>query len=233
MSNLQSETSRTNGAKSKGPTSPEGKARSSGNATKHGLRAKSIILPNEDPEAFQELLEAHLDQLQPETPLEYELVHTMTIARWRFRRLTNFETHLYEVTLDGNEDYFKDYRPNLSLDAKIAHGFMQQANDGHSIAMMLRYEATVNRTFDRAFKQLQTMQADRKKRTNEPKPAPPRPFRYPPHHPKSSPHLPPNCKFPVQSGAGPQACSGPPGPLARKSPNEPSPIPSIHRDIVS
>ena len=53
---LRAEASRRNGAKSCGPKTPEGKARSAQNALKHGFRAqKHMVLPGEDAAEFAAL----------------------------------------------------------------------------------------------------------------------------------------------------------------------------------
>ena len=58
MSQLKSETARTNEAKSNDPVTEEGKATSSRNSLRHGLRAKAVVLPDESQEEFDELREA-------------------------------------------------------------------------------------------------------------------------------------------------------------------------------
>jgi hypothetical protein len=44
--------SRANGAKSKGPVTPQGKRNSSRNSTRHGIFAATIVLETENTEAF-------------------------------------------------------------------------------------------------------------------------------------------------------------------------------------
>jgi hypothetical protein len=97
-SELKSETARINGAKSHGPVTPEGKARSSANSRRHGLTA-SILLDVESDEHFQLLVADFMDQFQPQTGVETDLVEMMAIARWRLRRLLAIETHLFELEM--------------------------------------------------------------------------------------------------------------------------------------
>src|SRR5215467_1114093 len=55
---------RANGALSHGPTTPEGKARSSQNALQHGLFSTTVVLATEDPEEFRALLDDYCDYYQ-------------------------------------------------------------------------------------------------------------------------------------------------------------------------
>src|SRR5712691_4858312 len=96
VSNLKSETARANGAKSRGPTTAEGKEKSSRNANKHGLTAGNgnILLDCEDPGQFDEVLNRLLAIHEPATPAEQDLVEEMVACRWRTRRLWTIGTVL-------------------------------------------------------------------------------------------------------------------------------------------
>ncbi len=48
--------SRANGARSRGPKTPEGKARSARNSTHHGLLARVLLLEGESRDRFDELV---------------------------------------------------------------------------------------------------------------------------------------------------------------------------------
>ena len=77
-SELKSETSRINGAKSHGPKTPEGKETSSQNSLKHGFTSrKTLILKTESPDEYQEFLAQHIAIHQPTTLPESELVDQM------------------------------------------------------------------------------------------------------------------------------------------------------------
>jgi hypothetical protein len=56
------------------------------NAFSHGFTAKTLILQNENPDRFSEMLNAYYDYLQPTNPIEIDLIADMVAARWRLRR---------------------------------------------------------------------------------------------------------------------------------------------------
>src|SRR3954469_7215125 len=61
-------TSRANGARSKGPTTDAGKSIASRNSLTHGMTAKKIILPNEDPEIVADRSREWADHFRPQSP---------------------------------------------------------------------------------------------------------------------------------------------------------------------
>ena len=84
LSNARAEASRRNGARSRGPKSPEGKARSAQNALKHGMRAqKYVVLPDEDAGEFAELQAALLDEPAPGRRAPDRLARRVPVAVWR------------------------------------------------------------------------------------------------------------------------------------------------------
>src|SRR3977135_3311097 len=101
VSTLKSDTARANGAKSRGPTTAEGKENSSRNAIKHGLTAGNgnILLDCEDPGHFDAVLNNPLAIHEPATPAENDLVEEMVAARWRTRRMWTIETGLLNAEI--------------------------------------------------------------------------------------------------------------------------------------
>src|ERR1700678_27132 len=90
------ESSRANGAKSRGPITPEGKLRSSRNATTHGLLADCVVLNAEDKEGFDDIVQTHRDRFQPADGVEDCIVEEMCISRWRLYRAWVMETRTLE-----------------------------------------------------------------------------------------------------------------------------------------
>jgi hypothetical protein len=171
--NRKSETARANGALSTGPVTPAGKARSSQNALKHGLHSKQILLPTESAEEFHTLRDSYFDQFQPATPVEAELVESLAATRWRIRRLATIEANMFRNNILEKEKYIPEELDDAGEEARLAWSFKNIANNGSALQVLLRYEATLSRTYDRAFKQLQLLQTQRPagqdgKQQNEP-----------------------------------------------------------------
>jgi hypothetical protein len=82
----RAEINRRNAQKSTGPRTAEGKDVSRFNATKHGLTAKSELLPAEDPREFMERRQRLLDDLQPRNELEAVQIGQIAAHVWRSDR---------------------------------------------------------------------------------------------------------------------------------------------------
>jgi len=165
----KAEAARANGAKSRGPATPEGRAKSSRNSLRHGFSAKSVLLPAESHEQFQLLLDAHIQQFHPANPVEMDLVEAMAVARWRLRRIWAIETSLFAHELQRRAEDMDEEFTDMTPDDRLAWVFQRVADNNQSLSLLARYEGNLNRAFDRAFKQLNLLKS---RRQNEPKPTP-------------------------------------------------------------
>jgi hypothetical protein len=95
--------SRINGARSHGPVTPEGKAISSRNALKHGLRAVDAVLPIvEDPKEFEQFTADMLQSLQPHGPQQHAIAERIVSLQWKLRRVPRIEGEAMRDLLVSN-----------------------------------------------------------------------------------------------------------------------------------
>ncbi len=80
-----------NAQRSTGPRSPEGKCRSKFNAVKHGMTARTLVLPGEDAGALQARLEDWTADLQPQNGVEQFLVEQAVHSSWKLERADRAE----------------------------------------------------------------------------------------------------------------------------------------------
>jgi hypothetical protein len=78
---------RANAQKSTGPKTTEGKANSSLNAVKTALTGQTVLLPSDDVKAYEEHVECYRRELDPQTPLQEEIVQTLADLQWRLQRI--------------------------------------------------------------------------------------------------------------------------------------------------
>jgi hypothetical protein len=85
---------RENGRKSQGPVTQEGRDISRRSALKHGLTAKVLTLPGEDPDQIQVQADRFFEALQPESHDEEVLVDQIALASLQLERLAKAQTEI-------------------------------------------------------------------------------------------------------------------------------------------
>jgi hypothetical protein len=139
--------SQQNGAKSRGPITDVGKARSSRNALRHGLLSRTVVLDDEDSKQFKALLDQHVAKFQPNGDIEHQTVEEMAICQWKLRRLNIIETTLMD-------DHSAEWCEDDSAQQSIANSFVASQR---AIAHLERYSARLTRQYHRAFRHLQEL----------------------------------------------------------------------------
>jgi hypothetical protein len=97
---------RANASHSTGPRSDAGKARSRMNALKHGLRAEQVVLPGEDPRAFEAECAAWNADWQPKSHTRAILVERAAATSWRLRRCVRIEGTRLQLMCERNMGAF-------------------------------------------------------------------------------------------------------------------------------
>jgi hypothetical protein len=147
ISHSRAEASRKNGARSRGPKTLEGKARSAQNALKHGLRAqKYVVLPEEDADEFAGLEAAMIEELAPIGALQTVLARRVAVAAWRLARADRIEVELFE------ERHIAGGGLGLAL--------IRDGNGTRSFETLLRYRSAAMAEFWRALRTLKALQAE-------------------------------------------------------------------------
>ena len=162
--------SRANGAKSRGPKTPEGKAIAAQNAIRHGCLAKLTVMAGEDAQAFMQLSANLIHAFHPTDEHECNLVETMLICMWRRNRALAMETAGMSL-LVLKQAALTSPTPD-SLNPTDTHsiafrGFVASVEENHALDLLHRYEARHTRAYERAAKSLD---AYRKARQTNPSP---------------------------------------------------------------
>ncbi len=147
VSDARAEASRRNGAKSRGPKTPEGRSRSAQNALKHGMRAeKYLVLPDEDTAEFEALDAALVEELAPVGALQAVLARRVAVAAWRLTRADRIEAELFEE--------------RRGTDGGLGLALIRDCNGARSFETLLRYRGAAMAEFWRALRTLKALQAE-------------------------------------------------------------------------
>jgi hypothetical protein len=100
MSNRRLKANHRNSQKSTGPRTDRGKARSSMNALKHGLRSTRALFPGESSEIFDIFRKSIFDLLEPEDLIQAHMTQEIVSSLWRLRRASFVEDQLFAYSAD-------------------------------------------------------------------------------------------------------------------------------------
>jgi len=159
ISERQQDANRRNAAKSHGPITPEGRAAVRHNALKHGFTAAEIILPTvEEQIDFQQFRLAFEQEYKPVGPTEEVLIEEMVTARWRLNRIRKMEPGFFALRREVLKEGITEFS-TLEPQAQLALIVLDDARDTDTYGKMSRYEARFERSFYKALKELQRLQA--------------------------------------------------------------------------
>jgi hypothetical protein len=149
-----------NGSTSNGPVTAEGKRRSSLNARPHQLAADHLVLDAEEMADFDRMLRAYLEELQPRTEIETDLVEEMAAAKWRERRCWL----LQKAALENNVTQMASYLDRNLGDAVRLSLALTKDGDTRGFQLLQRYESMHTRAWHRSWRDL----LETRKLQNEP-----------------------------------------------------------------
>lgn len=164
----QQQASRANGAKSTGPATPEGKARSSQNGTRHGLFSTTILLRKESRQAWEQLSADLVARFNPADNVELNLVYEMASATWRSQRCTAMETALLDMEIDVVELTDAPAQSPADEIRVAATAYAKAVGRDQALIELGRQSIRLNNLWMRLYKQLRQLQNDRP----EPEPEP-------------------------------------------------------------
>jgi len=147
---------RENGAKSRGPVTPEGRARSSQNAVQHSLAATTFVCRNaEEQQRFDHMSHSYTSLWKPVNIVEEHLVEEMVAAKYQERKCQHVEATILNLQMESlNLEELQQKYDTLDDIHRQALAFMQLADGSKVLSLLLRYQSEHNRRYHRAMRQL-------------------------------------------------------------------------------
>jgi hypothetical protein len=145
-----------------GPKTPEGKARSSMNALRHGACSEAVLLANESAENYDKLERSYYDHWRPATFQECELLDEMIVAKWRQRRCWNTESAAIDCQMERSaEEFLRHHNPGPDSSKEAAYAIRKLSNESNELQSLSRYETRYHRMYHRALARLIELQEKR------------------------------------------------------------------------
>ncbi len=153
---------RANAARSTGPRTEEGKARSRANSLKHGLTGDGVVLPEEDAAEVERLSLAFGDEMQAEGEVGLALARRMAVMSVRMDRCVVQEAAALSDRVRRALDDFEapeGVGPDEADRLRAEAGRLALFDPSKEACLARKYEAAAERCFFRALKELRQLKA--------------------------------------------------------------------------
>jgi hypothetical protein len=158
MTNIrQIDANRENAKHSSGPTTPEGKKRSSLNAIRHGFTSQTLILTKAETPLHDRHCREYREEFLPKGKVETDFVQELADLRWSINRIRAQETNLLALESEADAD---------DLDNALAVANSARENI-KTLALLSIYEQRKMRAYEKTLKMLEERQAARKIKERE------------------------------------------------------------------
>jgi hypothetical protein len=147
VSERRAAAARANGAKSRGPVTPQGKANSSRNSLRHGLRSEALFADLKSDPNWPVTLALYTSELDPRTEIEQALVETLALSAWRRTKIQQLEKTILETAMAPAED----------IHVALYHAFRALADHSCVLELLNRFESRYNRDYFRALNQFRDL----------------------------------------------------------------------------
>jgi hypothetical protein len=106
------------------------------NALKHGLTARTPLLPGEDATEFREFVWAAIDDLEPDGPVQLGLAQRVAVLMWKRRRVDEAERQVFQELQEHYEEEAEDILQEMEEFA--------ETEEAHKAAAEARAEERAN-----------------------------------------------------------------------------------------
>jgi hypothetical protein len=146
---------------STGPTSADGKAKSSLNALKTALTGRTVLLPADDAAAYQQHVSDYEKELRPVGQRECDLVQSIADASWRLQRIPVLESAMYAQGRIRFANQFDDQDPALRATLIDLHTHLAYEKQLRNLHLQ---ESRLHRRREKDLAELRQAQSDRRNR---------------------------------------------------------------------
>jgi hypothetical protein len=148
------DSSRANGAKSRGPVTPQGRARSRAARLTHGLTSDLIVLEYESRKDFDAMREEYFAEYQPQTRSRFDLVDQLVITRWRLNRVLVLQSVLMENQMIRQQPEIHAVYEACGPETQAGIAYQHLIDDGGALESLNRHETRLSAELRRTLKLL-------------------------------------------------------------------------------